>query len=115
MIEFADGRSESVGETRSRVALWRAGLPTPLLQWEIGADRVDFGWLMRRTVGEFDGKVKYGRLLRPGQSPGDVVFEEKVREDRLRATGLTVVRWIWRELDDFASVAKRIQRAFEYR
>lgn len=115
VIEFADGRAESVGETRSRVALWRAGIPTPLLQWEIGGNRVDFGWVGRRTVGEFDGKIKYGRLLRPGQDPGEVVFEEKVREDRLRAEGLAVVRWIWRELDDFTPVAARIRRAFDYR
>ncbi|MDN5916403.1 MAG: hypothetical protein L0I76_15095 [Pseudonocardia sp.] len=31
------------------------------------------------VVGEFDGKIKYGRSLRPGQDPGDVVFEEKIR------------------------------------
>lgn len=29
---FADGRSESVGESRSRVAVHRAGLPAPVLQ-----------------------------------------------------------------------------------
>jgi len=28
----------------------------------------DFGWPAQRTVGEFDGKVKYGRLLGPARS-----------------------------------------------
>jgi hypothetical protein len=73
--------------------------------------RCDFGWPERSAVGEFDGEVKFGRLLRPGQDPGKVVFEEKIREDALRAQGLNVVRWTWRELDDFAEAAVRIRRA----
>ena len=68
----------------------------------------DFGWPAARTVGEFDGRVKYGRLVRPGQDPGDVVYAEKLREDRLRAQGLAVVRWTWSDLDDFDDVAERI-------
>lgn len=31
-VMFADGRAESPGESRSRIALWRAGLPPPVLQ-----------------------------------------------------------------------------------
>lgn len=76
-IAFADARTESVGESRSRVAMHEAGLPAPDFQIEVrsgvtGAQvaRSDFGWHERRTVGEFDGFVKYGRLLRPGQQPG---------------------------------------------
>jgi hypothetical protein len=116
VIAFANGRSESVGESRSRVALSRAGVPAPTPQWEVWCGRTllgrcDFGWPERSAVGEFDGKVKYGRLLRPGQDPGKVVFEEKIREDALRAQGLNVVRWTWRELDDFAEAAVRIRRA----
>lgn len=118
VVAFADGRSESVGESRSRVAFRRLGLPPPELQVEVrGASgrqlgRVDFWWAEYRTVGEFDGKVKYGRLLRPGQQPGDVVFEEKVREDDIRDTDRNVARWIWRELPGFESVAARLRRAF---
>jgi hypothetical protein len=117
-VAFADGRSESVGESRSRVAIARAGLPAPLPQWQVvGAGgrflgRVDFGWPERRTVGEFDGRVKYGRLLRPGQRPEDVVFEEKRREDALRDADLGVVRWLWTDLRDFAPTAARIRGRF---
>jgi hypothetical protein len=116
-IGFADGGAESVGESRSRVAIARAGLPAPVPQWQArdGAGRsvarVDFGWPEGKVVGEFDGQVKYGRLVRPGQAPGDVVFEEKLREDELRALGLTVVRWTWADLADFAAVAHRLHRA----
>ena len=75
-IAFADARTESVGESRSRVAMHEAGLPAPDVQIEVrsgvtGAQvaRSDFGWHERRTVGEFDGFVKYGRLLRPASNP----------------------------------------------
>jgi hypothetical protein len=116
VIGFADGRSESVGESRSRVALGRAGLPAPELQWEVWSarglrlGRVDFWWRGSRTVGEFDGRVKYGRLLRPGQDPGEAVFQEKLREDALRDEGLHVVRWTWQDLDSFAAVVDRLRR-----
>lgn len=114
-LGFADGRSESVGESRSRVAIARVGLPPPVPQWEVdlrgGRARADFGWPDLATVGEFDGRVKYGRLLRPGQDPGEVVYAEKLREDAIRATGLWVVRWTWAELDDFGAVAARISGA----
>ena len=114
-IAFADGRSASVGESRSRVAISRAGLPEPVLQWTVFDAEgrlvgiVDFGWPEQRTVGEFDGRVKYGALLRPGQEPGDAVFEEKRREDRLRDQGLAVVRWTWPDLAQFARTATRLR------
>ena len=96
--------------------LARFQVPAPILQWEVSAPvqigRTDFAWPERRTVGEFDGRVKYGRLLRPGQQPGDVVFAEKLREDAIRDTGLRVVRWVWDELDGFGAVVARLQRAF---
>jgi predicted transcriptional regulator of viral defense system len=113
---FADAGSESVGESRSRVAIALAGLPAPVLQWPVryGATTAyaDFGWAAQRTVGEFDGKVKYGRLLRPGQEPGDVVFAEKLREDEIRAQDWEMVRWTWRDLRDFGPTAARIRERF---
>ncbi|MGI5125553.1 type IV toxin-antitoxin system AbiEi family antitoxin domain-containing protein [Pseudonocardia sp. CA-107938] len=111
VLEFADGRSGGVGESRSRVLIAAAGLPTPGLQWPVPGTpyETDFVWYEQRTVGEFDGRVKYGRLLRTGQDPGDVVFEEKRREDVIRDQGLAVVRWTWAELDAFAPVAHRLR------
>jgi hypothetical protein len=116
VLTFADGRSESVGESRSRLAMKLAGVPTPVLQWEVptagGLHRVDFGWPDLGTVGEFDGLVKYRRLVRPGQDPSEIVIAEKLREDDLRAERLGVVRWIWDEIDPFAAVAARLRRSF---
>jgi len=107
-------RAESPGETRSRIAIARAGLPPPALQYEVPELRVrtDFYWEEFRTVGEFDGKVKYGRSLRPGEDPGEAVYREKRREDALRDLGLKVVRWTWDELDSFLAPTDRIRRAF---
>jgi len=113
---FADGRSESVGESRSRVAIALAGLPAPLLQFPVRYGRstayTDFGWERQRTVGEFDGKVKYGRPGEPGRAAGDAVYAEKLREDAIRAEGWEVVRWRWADLHDFATTAARIRERF---
>jgi hypothetical protein len=74
VFDFATDLSESVGESRSRVAIRVAGLPPPELQVVLHSaegrplGRVDFWWEKWGVVGEFDGRVKYGRLLRPGQS-----------------------------------------------
>jgi hypothetical protein len=66
-------------------------------------------------VGEFDGRVKYGRLLRPGRSAEDVLFEEKLREDRIRDEDHGVVRWTWPDLRERYVLRDRIRRALERR
>lgn len=117
-VRFADGRAESVGESRSRVLLSHLGLMPSTLQLEVHdtdgvfLGRTDFAWEAEGVVGEFDGRVKYGRLLRPGQDPGDVVFAEKLREDALRDQDRGVVRWIWRELTPQV-LGPRVHRALE--
>jgi hypothetical protein len=118
-VAAADGRSESVGESRSRVALHRLGLSPSDLQLEVRtADghliaRTDFAWGDARLVGEFDGRIKYGRLLRPGQDPGDAVFEEKRREDAIRDEGWGVVRWTWSDISRPDRLGARVQRALD--
>ena len=103
-VRLADGRSESVGESRSRVLLHRLGLAPSTLQPPVRTasgrilGRADFGWEQERVLGEFDGRVKYGKLLRLGQDPGDVVFAEKRREDARRDEDWGVVRWTWADL-----------------
>ncbi|MGI9157790.1 MAG: hypothetical protein ACR2FG_14355 [Marmoricola sp.] len=115
-VRMADGRADSPGESRCRQLFFTAGLPAPELQFEV-FDRgrlvgiTDFRWEEHRLMGEFDGRVKYGRLLRPGQSANDVVFEEKQREDRLReVTGFTMVRIVWSDLARPGETAARVRR-----
>lgn len=117
VVAFADGLADGPGESRSRVRMHLAGLPSPVLQ-HVVRDRngqrvgqVDFWWPHAGVIGEYDGEVKYGRLLRPGQDPATVVYREKLREDALRAQpGVrTVVRWTWRDIDDFGELATRLR------
>lgn len=83
MAAFADARSESPGESNTRVVFDDRGREVA---------RCNFGWDEHRTVGEFDGLVKYARLLRPGQTAAEVVYAEKRREDAVRDAGWQVVR-----------------------
>lgn len=116
VIAFADGRNESVGESRSRVMMHRAGIPAPQLQFEVRDDdgfligRSDYAWRKGRLLGEFDGLTKYGRLLKPGETTGDVILKEKFREDAMRDAGARMVRWVWADLARPADVISRIQR-----
>lgn len=118
VANLADGQSESPGESRSRAVLHLVGVPPPELQTEITdrhgcfVARPDFVWSQFRTVGEFDGQIKYGRTLNPGQELEEVLFAEKQREDRLRDCGWQVVRWVWSDLFYPGRIAERLQRAF---
>ncbi len=115
---LVDVRSESVGESFSRVRFWRWGLPAPVLQVEVRdsygrlVGRGDFGWPEVGTIGEFDGKVKYGALLKPGQTAQDVLLAEKRREERIRELGWQVVRWGWADLNDRSGLVARLEAAF---
>lgn len=94
---------------RSRVAFALGGLPTPVLQAVIllrdgGRARVDFLWAQWRVIGEADGRLKI-------QRPEDL-WQEKLREDRLRELGYEVVRWTWDEIVNHPEVVvARILRA----
>lgn len=118
-VALLDARSESPEESRSRVLFHRHGIPTPDLQHLVHDHRgrviarTDFAWPELNTVGEFDGRVKYGRPLRPGQDLAEVLFDEKVREDAVRDTGLQMVRWISADLHHPANLLQRLERAFD--
>ncbi|WP_407444017.1 hypothetical protein [Rhodococcus sp. (in: high G+C Gram-positive bacteria)] len=108
ILEFLDGRSESVGESLSRIRMREAGLPVPDLQREVVVRdgrryRLDFFWNGLGIVGEFDGNIKY-------RDRRDLLAEKR-REDALRDLGLEVVRWNWAELGRFEVVAGRFARA----
>ena len=101
-LAFADGRSQSPGESVSRVQIRALGLPAPELQVPF-YDRagligeVDFYWEELGLIGEFDGNSKYGdsRRFAAHLTAQEVLIAEKVREDRLRAVAGGFARWNW--------------------
>lgn len=116
-VRMADGRSGSIGESRGRWLFRTLGMPAPVLQFEVLDDHgnlvgiLDWWWPTLGLMGEFDGKVKYARLLKPGQDAGDAVFEEKKREDALReATGAGMIRLVWADYDRPGEVLRRFER-----
>jgi hypothetical protein len=96
VVSFASCHSESPGESLSRIAFEAVRLPPPRQQVEIYDSRgfiarADFYWEEQRTVGEFDGRLKYA-----GDSAA--LYDEKRREDRLRDAGVEVFRFGWMEV-----------------
>ena len=105
-LDFADPRSESPGESGSRVLMHLFGAPPPELQVRHPSPipgaryfRTDFEWPALKKIGEFDGRGKFLKSeLLGGKSPGQAVYEEKLREDVLRGERNDVGRWGMPEL-----------------
>ncbi|WP_159080729.1 type IV toxin-antitoxin system AbiEi family antitoxin domain-containing protein [Nocardia suismassiliense] len=118
-IEFLDGRSESVGESRSRVAFHESGLPAPELQARVLTDdevcvgRVDFLFDGLGVIGEFEGQSEQRNELSGARLPAQWTVAAQDQDDQLRALGWEVVRWTWSDLDDPAQLAERIRAAAE--
>lgn len=113
-VRLADPLCESVGETRTRLVLLALpGAPPLRSQYRVrdqhGAEvaRVDF-LVGDRVVVEFDGRVKYGM---DGRRPEDALWQEKLREDRLRELGYAVVRVVWADLARPQLVSQRVMAA----
>lgn len=97
--------AQSVLESLGRHLMWSQHLPEPQLQFEVYDEDgtlvgiTDVAWPDYRLLGEFDGRIKYGRLLKAGETASDVIVREKLREDRLReATRWLMIRYIWCDL-----------------
>lgn len=100
-VDLAHPGGTSVGESLSRVQMFRSNIPKPQLQVRVEdedglAGICDFGWEEQGVVGEFDGRKKY----RVGDGVAkeeveQVLWREKQREDRIRARGRRVARWVW--------------------
>jgi len=131
-LSLVDGRRESWLESVSAVRLWGQGVDLAEPQVEVFDElgsfvaRVDALWHPGLVVGEADGMTKYslGDWTEPASVDPEtlrefrmdavrhVVRREKEREDRLRETGLEVVRWSTAEImANPARVAQRVQQA----
>ncbi len=100
-LEAADRRSESAGESLLRVLMADLGFPMPTLQSRIEAQGrncwADFEFEEAGVVVEFDGLEKYrrGGEGTAGPEAAQAVIGEKRREDGIRSTGRSVLRFVW--------------------
>lgn len=101
VVDLADGRSESAGESRSRWVLHLLGFGPFDVQHVVTTEpdahgrteflgRADLKLRRWRVLVEFDGQDKY--------CSREDLFAEKRREDAIRAQGYVVVRLTWADL-----------------
>ena len=120
VLRRVDGRSDSVGNTRARHLCWTQGLPTPVPELEVCDPltgrvlyRVDLAWPGLGVFLEFDGRAKYVRYRRPGESIADCVERERRREVHIgELTGWRCIRLVWADLEHPARTADRIRTLF---
>jgi hypothetical protein len=90
VLQVADARAESPMESVLRWVLYVAGIPAPVLQYEVRdaggrlLGRADLAWPDRRVLVEFDGDVHRER---------DVFVKDLRRQNALVADGWTVLRF----------------------
>ena len=109
VLAHADGRSESVGESRARMIFVDQGFEV-IPQFEIRDDegglagRVDL--LVDGVAFECDGAVKYA-----GAEGRAALIAEKRREDRIRELGYRFVRAMTSDLDRPDALVAAVRRA----
>jgi very-short-patch-repair endonuclease len=111
VIGWADGRSESVGESLLRYDLLSAGVAAPSLQIPVrtrqGWRWIDLGWEKECVGVEFDGRAKYGTALHDVHA---AVTAERRRQEALEEQGWRILRVDWSDLAHPADVAARVRR-----
>lgn len=122
VLRLADPRHESAGESRTAYLCFMQGLPRPepqvVIRDEHGREiaRVDFAWPRFGVFLEFDGRIKYAKYRRKGESLEDFLMREKAREELIcQLTGWVCVRITWAQLGQPRTLAGRIRRILESR
>lgn len=109
VLELADARAESGGESVARAKMIETGFAPDILQYEMDDPfdegktmRSDFGWSVMAKeliLGELDGLVKYtdGAML-AGRTATEALVAERQRESRLSVYGHPLVRFTMRDV-----------------
>lgn len=111
VVTFADGRSESPGESCTRVACRTEGLGVPEPQvevWRYGSfvARLDLLFRDALLAVEFDGAIKF---TDPGVLPALLSRDEEIRD-----CGITVVHTNWKEtFRDTRAFGLRVRRRLQ--
>jgi very-short-patch-repair endonuclease len=108
LLDVLDARSESAGETRTRLLLYSFGLTRFTPQVDIptaeGLFRADFADDVARVAIEFDGAGKYFDY----KPTGEVLVAERARETALVEAGWRVFRLRWQHLDRPGELRRRL-------
>jgi hypothetical protein len=122
VARLADERIESAGESRTAYLCWSQHLPRPEPQFEIRDSRgalvyrLDFAWPQHGAFLEFDGREKYFRYRRDGESLDEYLMREKRREELIcQLTGWVCIRITWADLQTPVATARRIRAVLEHR
>jgi len=117
VVWFASEYSASPNETLCRVRFHELGYPQPDQQRVYAGSRgqqysVDFFWSEYDVIGETDGRAKYSEPeFLKGRTPEQVLWDEKVREDELRAQCRAFVRLTWDDAWNRAGLIAKLARA----
>lgn len=122
VLGLADRRMSSVAESRASFMCHAQRLPRPEPQVEV-YDRfgvllgiVDFLWRRHGVFLEFDGKIKYEKYRRPGETLDEYLMREKQREELIcLATGWVCIRITWGNLEQPVATARRIRALLDSR
>ena len=108
LLDVLDGRSESVGETRTRLLLRSFGMQSFIPQVQIptrnGLFRADFADPATKIVIEFDGNGKYTDY----KPTDEVLLAKRRRENALVDVGWLVLRLEWKHLAQPAELKRRL-------
>ena len=122
VLQLCDPRIESAGESRFHFFCWRQHLPRPTPQVEVYDERarlvgrVDFLWEDFGVFVEFDGKEKYEKHRRDGETLDEFLMREKKREELIcQLTGWVCIRVTWADLGAPDLLARRIRKLLESR
>lgn len=122
VVRLANACCQWPGEARTQHLLWRLHIPPAVPQFEIYDDLgnllavLDFAWPKFGVFLEFDGRIKYERLRREGETLDEVIHREKRREERVCAlTGWVCIRITWADLARPEATARRIMALLDSR
>jgi len=112
VLQVADGRVESPGESLVRWFIVEAGMPRPVAAVPVdtwsGRRWVDLGWPELKIGLEFDGALKYDGTFGDGVQ---ALVAEKTRHDALVEAGWILIRVTWDDLLHPERLAARVRAA----
>ena len=122
VLRLCDPGSASAGESRTVHLCWTQRLPRPETQVPVLDEHgrvfayADFAWPELGVFLEFDGREKYDRFRREGETLEAYVLREKRREERIcQLTGWVCIRITWADLERPVATARRIRRLLDSR